>query len=65
LARSGNLGESRFLAPGRRRREESFKPMVGLLDEVLLLLSYEPETKRCPVIRIAVQRRTAVPREPT
>ena len=34
-----------------------FTPTVELLDEVLLLLSYEPETKRRPVIRIATQKR--------
>jgi hypothetical protein len=43
---------------------EGFMPTIGLLDEVLLLLSYEPETKCCPVIRIPVQKK-ATPRQPT
>jgi len=42
-----------------------FAPKVRLLDEVLLLLSYEPQFKRCPLFRIAVQKVATAPRQPT
>jgi hypothetical protein len=42
-----------------------FAPTVRFLDEVLLVLFYETETKRSPVIRNQVQKKPAAPRQPT
>jgi hypothetical protein len=42
-----------------------FTPTTALLDEVFLLLSYEPETKRCPVIKITIQKTPAASRQPS